>query len=164
LQFAAKLRLSGTLESKMDRVEEIISQLRLNKCADTKIGGSLIRGVSGGERKRTSIGVELVTDPNLIFLDEPTTGLDSFTATSVIELLSELSKQGRTVISTIHQPNSDIFNSFDQLMLMAKGKIIYMVLSHYKVIRMMQADQLSTFQRMDIHAQILPIPLTFSCP
>ena len=72
-----------------------------------------MKGVSGGERKRTSIGVELITDPSLIFLDEPTTGLDSFTATSVCETLSELAASGRTVISTIHQPNSDIFEIFD---------------------------------------------------
>jgi len=61
----------------------------------------------------------------LIFLDEPTTGLDSFTATSVIETLKELANSGRTVISTIHQPNSDIFELFDRLMLLAQGKIIY---------------------------------------
>ena len=85
-----------------------------------------MKGVSGGERKRTSIGVELITDPSLIFLDEPTTGLDSFTATSVMEILRELAmKDGRTVISTIHQPNSDIYEMFDRLMLLAKGKIIY---------------------------------------
>lgn len=72
-----------------------------------------MKGVSGGERKRTSIGVELITDPNLIFLDEPTTGLDSFTATSVMEILRDLAQSGRTVISTIHQPNSDIFEMFD---------------------------------------------------
>ena len=74
----------------MVRVNSLIDELRLNKCQNTKIGGPLIKGVSGGERKRTSIGVELITDPNLIFLDEPTTGLDSFTATSVVETLSEL--------------------------------------------------------------------------
>lgn len=82
--------------------------------------------MSGGERKRTSIGVELITDPNLIFLDEPTTGLDSFTATSVMETLKDLAQnEGRTVVSTIHQPNSDTFEAFDRLLLMAKGKIIY---------------------------------------
>jgi energy-coupling factor transporter ATP-binding protein EcfA2 len=125
LEFAAKLKLPGTIEQKMMRVENIIEELRLTKCQNTKIGGPLVKGVSGGERKRTSIGVELITDPNLIFLDEPTTGLDSFTATSVMETLKELSKQGRTIIQTIHQPNSDIFEMFDRLMLMAKGRIIY---------------------------------------
>ena len=82
----------------MARVEEIIKELRLKKCENTKIGGPLLKGVSGGERKRTSIGVELITDPNLIFFDEPTTGLDSFTATSVMETLNELAKTGRTII------------------------------------------------------------------
>lgn len=86
----------------MERVGEIIKELRLNKCQYTKIGGPLVKGVSGGERKRTSIGVELITDPNLIFLDEPTTGLDSFTATSVVEMLKDLAFSGRTVVCTIH--------------------------------------------------------------
>ena len=92
LEFAAKLKLPGTIEQKLIRVENIIEELRLTKCQNTKIGGPLVKGVSGGERKRTSIGVELITDPNLIFLDEPTTGLDSFTATSVMETLKDLSK------------------------------------------------------------------------
>ena len=96
--FAAKLKLPGSIDQKMARVEEIIKELWLKKCENTKIGGPLLKGVSGGERKRTSIGVELITDPNLIFLDEPTTGLDSFTATSVMETLNELAKTGRTII------------------------------------------------------------------
>ena len=125
LEFAAKLKLPGTYEEKMARVDKIIAELRLTKCQNTKIGGPLVKGVSGGERKRTSIGVELITDPFLVFLDEPTTGLDSFTATSVMETLKDLSKTGRTIIQTIHQPNSDIFEMMDRLMLLAKGKIIY---------------------------------------
>jgi len=126
LEFAAKLKLPGTMAQKLARVDEVIAILKLTKCQNTKIGGPLVKGVSGGERKRTSIGVELITDPTLIFLDEPTTGLDSFTATSVMETLGDLArKDGRTVISTIHQPNSDIFEQFDRLLLLAKGKIIY---------------------------------------
>ena len=125
LEFAARLKLKGTEKEKEDRVDRIIQELRLAKCQNTKIGGPLVKGVSGGERKRCSIGVELITDPSLIFLDEPTTGLDSFTATSVCETLKELALSGRTVISTIHQPNSDIFENFDRLMLLAQGKIIY---------------------------------------
>lgn len=126
LTFAARLKLPGTFEEQIERVNILIEKLKLGKCQNTKIGGPLVKGVSGGERKRTSIGVELITDPNLIFLDEPTTGLDSFTATSVMETLRDLAfKEGRTVVSTIHQPNSDTFNSFDRLLLMAKGKIIY---------------------------------------
>ena len=70
----------------------------------------MVRGISGGERKRTSIGVELLTDPALLFLDEPTTGLDSSTSLLVIEILEDLSKKGVTVVSTIHQPSYEIFN------------------------------------------------------
>ena len=125
LTFAAKMRLPPEI-NKAERVQDLIDSLKLNKWAETKIGGPLLKGVSGGERKRTSIGVELITNPNLIFLDEPTTGLDSFTATNVMEVLKDLAYSGRTVISTIHQPNSEIFEMFDQLMLMAKGSIIYL--------------------------------------
>ena len=125
LTFAAKLKLKGSNDDKIRRVDEILEELRLTKAQNTKIGGPLVKGVSGGERKRTSIGVELITDPKLIFLDEPTTGLDSFTATSVTETLKELSRKGRTIVQTIHQPNSDIFEIMDRLMLLAKGKIIY---------------------------------------
>ena len=62
----------------------------------------MLRGISGGERKRTSIGVELLTNPSLIFLDEPTTGLDSSTAFNVMDLLKRIALNGRTVITTIH--------------------------------------------------------------
>lgn len=85
----------------------------------------MIKGVSGGERKRTSIAVELITDPSIIFLDEPTTGLDSYTSTQLMTILKDLAKSGRVVIQTIHQPNSEIFVMFDKLMLLAKGKVIY---------------------------------------
>ena len=103
LEFAAKLKLPGDLGSKINRVNMLIHDLKLTKCAQTRIGGPLVKGVSGGERKRTSIGVELITDPSLIFLDEPTTGLDSFTATNVMEILGDLArKENRTVVSTIH--------------------------------------------------------------
>lgn len=101
LIFAARLKLPSKINYR-ERVEAILEDLKLVKAAETKIGGPLVKGVSGGERKRCSIGVELITDPNLIFLDEPTTGLDSFTATSVVEVLKDLSSKGRTVISTIH--------------------------------------------------------------
>jgi len=124
LLFAARLKLPNSINIR-ERIESILEDLKLVKAAETMIGGPLVKGVSGGERKRTSIGVELITDPNLIFLDEPTTGLDSFTATSVIEVLWDLAAKGRTVISTIHQPNSETFDMFDKMMLMAQGKIIY---------------------------------------
>ena len=90
--FAVKLTLGLTERQLNERVEELISDLGLSSCANTKIGNSFIKGISGGERKRTSIGVELVTNPGIIFLDEPTTGLDSTTALQVILLLKKLAQ------------------------------------------------------------------------
>ena len=84
-----------------------------------------MRGLSGGERKRTSIGLELITEPSLIFLDEPTTGLDSKSALNVASLLKMLAKNGRTVITTIHQPSSEILSRFDKIICLSKGKILY---------------------------------------
>lgn len=90
--FAAKLTMNLTAKQLEDRVEELIVDLGLTSCANTKIGNTFIKGISGGERKRTSIGVELVTNPGIIFLDEPTTGLDSTTALQVILLLKKLAQ------------------------------------------------------------------------
>jgi ABC-type multidrug transport system ATPase subunit len=73
-----------------------------------------MRGISGGEKKRTSIGVELVTNPTVLFLDEPTSGLDSYAALETVKLLKELSNQGCTVLCTIHQPSSEIYSVFDK--------------------------------------------------
>jgi len=84
-----------------------------------------LRGISGGERKRTAIAVQLITDPAVLFLDEPTTGLDSFQALSVMESMKELVTSGRLVISVIHQPRSSIFAMFDQLILLSEGHTIF---------------------------------------
>lgn len=103
----------------------MLSSLGLEHCADTYCGGALLKGISGGERKRTSVGVELVTKPSLVFLDEPTSGLDSFSATQIIDLLHKVSNAGSTVLFTIHQPSSEVFNSFDHLILLNKGRVMY---------------------------------------
>lgn len=71
------------------------------------------------------MGVELITNPSIIYLDEPTTGLDAVTACKICEVLTQMAKAGRTVVCTIHQPNSKIFENFDQLMLLLAGNIIY---------------------------------------
>ena len=106
-KFVTDLRLPDlTEEAKEERVNEIIKNLGLEKCRNTWIGDTRIRGISGGEKKRTSIGLELLINPSIIFLDEPTTGLDSTTSLNLIKFLNKLAKQGRTVISTIHQPSS----------------------------------------------------------
>ncbi|XP_016850781.2 broad substrate specificity ATP-binding cassette transporter ABCG2 [Anolis carolinensis] len=128
LQFSASLRLPinrSSNEEKKLKVDAVIQELGLQDCADTKIGTEFLRGVSGGEKKRCSIGMELITSPSLIFLDEPTTGLDANTANSIMQLLYQLSRKGRTVIFSIHQPRFSIFKLFDHLTLMNKGEIIF---------------------------------------
>ncbi|XP_032417811.1 broad substrate specificity ATP-binding cassette transporter ABCG2b isoform X1 [Xiphophorus hellerii] len=128
LLFSANLRLNPKHYSsadKQERVNSILQDLGLVDCANTKIGTEFLRGVSGGERKRCSIGMELITSPSLLFLDEPTTGLDSNTANCIIGLLHKLSRRGKTVIFSIHQPRYSIFKQFDYLTLMHKGEIVY---------------------------------------
>jgi ABC-type multidrug transport system ATPase subunit len=125
-KFSADLRLKGlSNEKKNQKVEQVITDLGLSRCCDSPIGGELFKGISGGERKRTSIGVELITNPSIIFLDEPTTGLDSETALNCMLLLKKMSREGRTIISTIHQPSSQIYSSFDQLLLLVQGNLIF---------------------------------------
>uniref|UniRef100_A0A7S0WUF3 ABC transporter domain-containing protein n=1 Tax=Chlamydomonas leiostraca TaxID=1034604 RepID=A0A7S0WUF3_9CHLO len=126
---SAALRLPRTLtaERRAERVEEVIRELDLAACADTLIGDETIglKGVSGGQKRRVSLGIELIKDPAIIFLDEPTSGLDSEMALGVVQALVNLARKNRTVVCTIHQPNSDITALFDDLMLLAGGRVAY---------------------------------------
>ncbi|NXY03597.1 ABCG2 protein, partial [Pteruthius melanotis] len=127
LKFSAALRLPKSVkeQEKNERVNQIIKELGLSKVADSKVGTQFSRGVSGGERKRTNIGMELITDPAILFLDEPTTGLDASTANAVLLLLKRMAKQGKTIIFSIHQPRYSIFRLFDNLTLLAAGRVLY---------------------------------------
>nr|DAD46025.1 TPA_asm: hypothetical protein HUJ06_004255 [Nelumbo nucifera] len=127
LVFTALLRLPNCLtkEEKITHAEVVISQLGLSRCKNSIIGGPLLRGVSGGERKRVSIGQELLINPSLLLLDEPTSGLDSTTAQQIVSTLWELSKGGRTVVLTIHQPSSRLFYMFDKVLLLSEGNSLY---------------------------------------
>ena len=87
LEFACALRTNLTGQELKDRVTITIKKLGLEACKDTMIGGWLMKGISGGERKRTSIGFELITNPSLLLLDEPTSGLDSSTSLRIIRML-----------------------------------------------------------------------------
>lgn len=93
----------------------------LKECADNLIGSELIKGISGGEKRRVTIAIQILTDPRVLLLDEPTSGLDAFTAMSIIEVLQGLASEGRTLIMTIHQSRSDLFNHFSQVLLLARG-------------------------------------------
>eukprot|EP00352_Strombidinopsis_acuminata_P003274 CAMPEP_0176380366 /NCGR_PEP_ID=MMETSP0126-20121128/31069_1 /TAXON_ID=141414 ORGANISM="Strombidinopsis acuminatum, Strain SPMC142" /NCGR_SAMPLE_ID=MMETSP0126 /ASSEMBLY_ACC=CAM_ASM_000229 /LENGTH=322 /DNA_ID=CAMNT_0017743637 /DNA_START=388 /DNA_END=1356 /DNA_ORIENTATION=+ len=124
-KFAAKLRTNMTDEEIDFKVEQIIARLNLGACANSRIGGFSLKSLSGGERKRTSIGYELITDPKVLLLDEPTSGLDSTTALRIIKLLKKEADAGMTVAATIHQPSGDIFTAFDRLLLLHNGQQIY---------------------------------------
>ncbi|CRG87851.1 hypothetical protein PISL3812_04872 [Talaromyces islandicus] len=123
LRFAAGLRLPRWMskEEKNQRAEDILMKMGLKDCADNLIGSDLIKGISGGEKRRVTIAIQILTDPKILLLDEPTSGLDAFTATSIMEVLNSLAAEGRTLIMTIHQSRSDIFHHFANLLLLARG-------------------------------------------
>ncbi|CAB9516113.1 Putative white-brown complex homolog protein 30 [Seminavis robusta] len=127
IYFSARLRLPKRVsdEECTEIVNAILTELGLDDAADTLIGGGFNKGISGGEKRRVSIGVELVAKPTLIFLDEPTSGLDSFAAAQVMKLLSRVAHHGSTVLFTIHQPSSNIFGTFDRLILLNKGRVMH---------------------------------------
>ena len=127
IRFSAKLRLGRSIsDEQLDNLTEtMLEELGLVPCADTIIGGQLIKGISGGERKRTSVGVELVMKPAMVFLDEPTSGLDAFSAVQVCQLLQKVARAGASVLFTIHQPSSRVFREFDNLILLNKGRVMY---------------------------------------
>eukprot|EP00656_Telonema_subtile_P048068 TRINITY_DN5639_c0_g1_i3.p1 TRINITY_DN5639_c0_g1~~TRINITY_DN5639_c0_g1_i3.p1 ORF type:complete len:436 (+),score=112.71 TRINITY_DN5639_c0_g1_i3:57-1364(+) len=127
LEFSAALRLPKrfTAQERTALVEDMLDELGLIKCADTYVGSVMLRGVSGGEKKRTAIGVELISQPEILFLDEPTSGLDSYAAYNVVKLLGELAQCGVTIVCTIHQPSSEVFALFDDCMLLADGRLVY---------------------------------------
>ncbi|XP_072318460.1 broad substrate specificity ATP-binding cassette transporter ABCG2d [Eucyclogobius newberryi] len=127
LHFSAALRLPSSVppSEKEARVNRLVRELGLTKVADTMVGSPMTRGISGGERKRTNIGMELIIDPSVLFLDEPTTGLDASTANSVLLLLKRMASHGRTIIMSIHQPRYSIYRLFDSLTLLVGGKMVY---------------------------------------
>ncbi|OAE27713.1 hypothetical protein AXG93_4193s1130 [Marchantia polymorpha subsp. ruderalis] len=127
LVFAALLRLSPKMShrEKIRRADTVLRELGLDRCQNTIVGGPFVRGVSGGERKRTSIGYEILVDPSLLLLDEPTSGLDSSTALKIMQVLRANAQVGRVIVTTIHQPSSRMFPMFDKLILLSEGHPLY---------------------------------------
>ncbi|QRW17704.1 ABC transporter [Rhizoctonia solani] len=126
--YSALLRLPRemSLAAKKYRTLETIHELGLDAIKDMRVGESGRRSISGGEKRRVSIACELVTSPSILFLDEPTSGLDAYNAFNVVESLVSLARDyKRTVIFTIHQPRSNIVSMFDQLILLAQGRVVY---------------------------------------
>ena len=126
LTYTAQLRFPDNIDKKerqekiRTKVDRIIKLLRLTKAQD-----SPIMMCSGGEKKRVNIGTELITDPQIIMLDEPTSGLDSASAVSLLNVLKDLANQGKTIITSIHQPNSESFLNFDKLLMLSDGNVVY---------------------------------------
>ncbi|KAL9025280.1 MAG: hypothetical protein Q9196_005865, partial [Gyalolechia fulgens] len=123
LRFAAGLRLPDHLSKmeKRQRAESVLLKMGLKDCADNLVGDDLMKGISGGEKRRVTIAIQILTDPRILLLDEPTSGLDAFTASSIMTVLRGLAEEGRTLILTIHQARSDLYNHFGNILLLARG-------------------------------------------
>ncbi|XWS55739.1 hypothetical protein CRYUN_Cryun09bG0026400 [Craigia yunnanensis] len=127
LMFSAEFRLPRSLskEKKKARVQALLDQLGLRNAAKTVIGDEGHRGISGGERRRVSIGIDIIHDPILLFLDEPISGLDSTSAYKVIKVLQRIAQSGSIVIMSIHQPSSRIVGLLDRMIFLSRGQILY---------------------------------------
>jgi ABC-type multidrug transport system ATPase subunit len=122
LYFAAKLCFSHLEELQIDElVIKTLEDLGLTQTKDLKVGSPLQKTISGGQRKRLNIGLELLREPAVLFVDEPTSGLSSRDSENIIDLLKELSLKGKLVFAVIHQPSSDIFKMFDKLVILDTG-------------------------------------------
>ncbi len=122
LYFAAKLCFSHLSETEIDAlVNKTLSDLGLTETKNLTVGSPLRKTISGGQRKRLNIGLELLREPAVLFVDEPTSGLSSRDSENIIDLLKELSLKGKLVFVVIHQPSSDIFKMFDKLVILDTG-------------------------------------------
>ncbi|KAH9620638.1 hypothetical protein KSS87_008674 [Heliosperma pusillum] len=126
--YSAQLQLpnSMTKSEKLDRANEAISDMGLQGCLNTRIGGWNVKGLSGGQKRRVSICIEILTRPKLLFLDEPTSGLDSAASYHVMSRIIKLAQlDGRTVVASIHQPSCEVFELFHNLCLLSNGQLVY---------------------------------------
>ena len=128
IEFAAKLRLPQYISDKVKQqsIDSVISALKLKHCENRQNSTAFKSGLSGGEAKRVSIGIELITNPQLLFLDEPVSGLDSYTSLQTIKILKNLTENHqKQILLTIHQPSAEIFSMFDKVILMSNGHCVY---------------------------------------
>lgn len=128
LQYYAKLRLPSDMSKKEinERIDNILKKLGIHGTADTIIGSpDTLKGISGGQRKRVNLAMELLAEPKVIFLDEPTSGLSAVDTKMVMEELQKLTKEGTTIIITIHQPSIDNYKFMDNQIILSYGKLAY---------------------------------------
>jgi len=116
-----RLPVNMSKEEKLQRVDDVLEVLEIDHVRDTIIGDARVRGLSGGQLKRANIAMEMVSNPKLLCLDEPTSGLDSLTSFVVLKALKEMAQTGVNVIVVLHQPKKEIFELFNQVLLLAKG-------------------------------------------
>ncbi|CAG9854168.1 unnamed protein product [Phyllotreta striolata] len=121
MMMACNLKIANlTSKSKEFLINDILNNLSLNKAKNTRV-----QSLSGGQKKRLSVALELIDNPPIMFLDEPTTGLDSSSTRQCVEMLKKLALGGRIIICTIHQPNAKLYEMFDQIYMMAKGRCVF---------------------------------------
>merc|ERR1712161_69486 len=116
-----RLPVNMSKEEKLRRVDDVLEVLEIDHVRDTIIGDARVRGLSGGQLKRVNIAMEMVSNPKLICLDEPTSGLDSLTSFVVLKALKEMAQTGVNVIVVLHRPKKEIFELFNQVVLLANG-------------------------------------------
>ncbi len=122
LYYNSKLCFAGYDDAKVgELVMKMLNDLGLTETKDLKVGNSLEQTISGGQRKRLNIALELIREPSVLFVDEPTSGLSSRDSENIMDLLKELALKGKLVFVVIHQPSSDIFKMFDKLLLLDTG-------------------------------------------
>ncbi|MDO9187950.1 MAG: ATP-binding cassette domain-containing protein [Bacteroidia bacterium] len=122
LFYNSKLCFDDYSDEKIDRmVIEMLNDLGLYETKDLKVGNSLDKTISGGQRKRLNIALELIREPSVLFVDEPTSGLSSRDSENIMDLLKELSLKGKLIFVVIHQPSSEIFKMFDKLLILDVG-------------------------------------------
>jgi ABC transport system ATP-binding/permease protein len=120
LYFSTKLRTDLSDKEIEDRIDKILSELGILDKKNSIIGSAEHKVLSGGQRKRVNIAMELISDTPVLFLDEPTSGLSSYDAEGVVDLLKRLSREGKTIITTIHQPSIDVYRKFDNLIMISR--------------------------------------------
>lgn len=122
LLFAARLTFSNlTSDELSDLVSKTLRNLGLMDTKDLKVGSPLEKVISGGQRKRLNIGLELLREPTILYIDEPTSGLSSRDSENIMDLLKELSLRGKMVFVVIHQPSSDVYKMFDSMLILDVG-------------------------------------------
>ena len=126
LYYASKLCFGGLSNKAVHkRVDKVLHDLGLFEVRCLRVGSPLDKVISGGQRKRINIGLELIREPSILFVDEPTSGLSSRDSENIINLLKDVSLKNKLVFTVIHQPSSDIFKVYDRLLIMDRGYQIY---------------------------------------